>query len=250
MLKQIIDANDGLPEDRVKVMFANTGREMPETLDFVHECGSRWGVPITWVEYTREGGKVGYHVVNHNSASQDGKPFEELVLSKKYLPNVAARFCTAELKIRTMKMYLVDNGWKKWTAAIGIRGDEARRINNNPSEDRWVTWYPLYHAGVNKAEVMRFWAEQPFDLKLSGTSNSTPKGNCDGCFLKSEATLAAMWKEHPDRMEWWAGIEEKMGLTFHRARTYRGMGEFVQKQQDWIFDDTAFLCQKDDGECT
>lgn len=250
MLKHILDANGGLP-DRAKVMFANTGREMPETLDFIQECSVRWNVPIIWVEYTREDNKVGYKVVNHNSADRIGVPFEELLRSKKYLPNVVARFCTAELKIRTMKRYLVQElGWKKWTSAIGIRGDEKRRINNAPSRDRWVTWYPLYDANVNKAEIMSWWSKQPFDLRLIGTTGNTPKGNCDGCFLKSEATLAMMWREHPERMQWWADIEEEMGLTFHRARSYKELGNFVAAQHDWIFDDEAYLCQRDDGECT
>jgi len=44
MLRQILDANGGLPTDgRVQVTFQNTGREMPQTLDFVAEVGRRWG---------------------------------------------------------------------------------------------------------------------------------------------------------------------------------------------------------------
>ena len=45
MLHHILEANGGLP-DRANVVFANTGREMPETLDFVQECSDRWSVPI------------------------------------------------------------------------------------------------------------------------------------------------------------------------------------------------------------
>ena len=38
MLYQILQTNGGLP-DRVEVTFQNTGREMPQTLDF---CGRGW----------------------------------------------------------------------------------------------------------------------------------------------------------------------------------------------------------------
>jgi 3'-phosphoadenosine 5'-phosphosulfate sulfotransferase (PAPS reductase)/FAD synthetase len=250
MLRQILDANGDLP-DRAKVLFANTGREMPETLDFVQECSERWQVPITWLEYTRRDNKVSYDVVNHNSASRDGEPLAQLFLSRPYLPNAVSRFCTAETKIRTIKRYLVnEHGWKHWHSCIGIRADEARRVQTGPSRDRWTFWYPLNDAGVTKKDVMAFWNAQPFDLRLVGPNGSTPKGNCDGCFLKSEATLAMMWREHPDRMQWWADMEKKIGGTFHKSRSYKSLGEFVARQSDWIFDDEAFLCQADDEECT
>ncbi len=42
MLRKILDAHGGtLPPD-VRVLFANTGKEMLETLDFVRECSDRW----------------------------------------------------------------------------------------------------------------------------------------------------------------------------------------------------------------
>ena len=37
MLKQILNTYGGELPDDIKVCFANTGKEMPETLDFVHE---------------------------------------------------------------------------------------------------------------------------------------------------------------------------------------------------------------------
>ena len=93
-------------------------------------------------------------------------------------------------------------------------------------------------------------------MNLYGPNGVTPKGNCDGCFLKSEATLAMMWREHPDRMQWWADMEIKRSKEigkkchFHESRTYAGLGDFVNRQGDFIFDDEAYLCQADEGECT
>jgi len=47
MLWSILDAHDGtLPTD-VRVLFANTGKECDETLDFVNDCAANWNVPIT-----------------------------------------------------------------------------------------------------------------------------------------------------------------------------------------------------------
>ena len=77
LLHQILEANSGLPESAV-VTFANTGREMPETLDFVQECQHRWGVKIHWLEYNRESKKL-YKEVNYQNASRQGEPFEVLI---------------------------------------------------------------------------------------------------------------------------------------------------------------------------
>ena len=47
----VLDAYDGELPDNFKVCFANTGKEMPETLDFVRDCQEKWGVDITWLEF-------------------------------------------------------------------------------------------------------------------------------------------------------------------------------------------------------
>jgi len=249
MLHKILEANGDLPE-RCQVTFANTGREMPETLDFVHECSVRWSVPIVWLEYDRPDGKAGYAKVGNNSASHNGEPFEMLLKQKKYLPNVVTRFCTTELKILPMKRYLTKElGWKKWTACVGIRADEYRRAKVG-SKDRWDYWYPLLNAEITKLDVNNFWSKNNFDLQLDNSAGSTPKGNCDFCFLKSEAILAAMAKEHPERAKWWVQMENNIGSTFRKGRDLNEFVDFVQRQQDWVFDEQGYFCQADDGECT
>ena len=249
MLHKILEANGDLPE-RAVVTFANTGREMPQTLDFVHECGQRWGVSIVWLEYAVTDNRASFRVVDNNCCSEFGEPFELLIRKKKYLPNAVTRFCTSELKIRPMKRYLTKElGWKNWSACVGIRADESHRAKTD-SKDRWSYWYPLIHANVSKVDVNSFWKAQNFDLELDNSAGSTPKGNCDFCFLKSEATLAAMAKEHPEMAKWWIRMEKMTAGTFRRGRDLKDFVDFVERQQDWIFDEQGFLCQADDGECT
>lgn len=253
MLHEILRVNGPLPE-RACVTFQNTGREMPQTLAFVAEVGRRWNVPVTWLEYRSE--PPFFAVVNHNSCARDGEPFEALIEKRKYLPNQAARFCTIELKVRTAKRYLRSLGWDHWTNCVGFRADEPARLNKPPPKDRWTVWTPLVDAGVSRHDVARFWAGQPFDLDLPNVNGRCPLGNCDGCFLKSEANIAALVRDHPERALWWERMEERAsrittGTTARWSKRY-GRAElrtFVERQGDWLFSTQGTLCQAGDGEC-
>ena len=236
MLWRVLQSNDGLPEI-AKVCFANTGKEDEATLKFVKECEENWGVPITWLEY--KNGDPRYKVVDFDTASRNGEPFEMLIEYKKYLPNPVTRFCTAELKIRTLNRYLKDLGWdhdenSDW---IGIRADEPRRAAK-VSRER----VPLFVAGVTAKDVGKFWKEQTFDLRLPNINGKTFHGNCDLCFLKGYPQTLSLIQEKPDRAVWWARMEEKIhssgqfqgdGARFRKDRpSYKQMMNFAQTQGD------------------
>jgi len=249
MLHQIIEANglDAVNSDRVVVSFQNTGREMPETLDFVQECGDRWGVRIVWLEYRPTA--PWFERVSHNSASRYGEPFDALIGKRKMLPNTAMRFCTQELKIKTARRYCRSLGWRNWTTARGIRADEKHRATQ--STDKIITnWHPLVDAKVTKEMIAQFWRLQSFNLRLPFLEQGNPFGNCDGCFLKSEADKAALIRHFPGRAAWWANHEQRMGATFRDQMDLTQLADFVDRQGDWIFDTQGALCQADDGECT
>lgn len=249
MLHQILEANGGLP-DRCRVVFANTGREMPETLDFVQECGERWGVKVHWVEYQKKDDKHDFTTVNHNSASRNGEPLFQLMEYFGFPPNRAARFCSHEGKTRTAKRFCVSLGWKNWTNAVGIRADESSRMVKHQPRDRYKVWYPLVHAGVSAREVAAFWERQDFDLQFQNIKGKAPLGNCDGCFLKSEANRAMLAREFPQRAKWWADMEKRFDGQFHATTSWLEIQKMVQRQGDWIFETEGALCQANDGECT
>lgn len=249
MLHQILEANGGLP-GRAQVIFSNTGREMPETLDFVQECGERWNVPIVWVEDSPVRSGPLYNAVSHNSASRDGEPFMALLKRKKACPDQSKRFCTEHLKILPARRYLMARGWRKWANATGIRADEPHRVKKS-KDKRVVRWYPLVEAKIEKPDILEWWSRRPFDLRVP-----PGYGNCDGCFLKSEAQLAALCRDYPERHAWWERAEQvasSLASTGHaRFRdqyTRKDLRTFVQRQGDWIFDTEDALCQADGGEC-
>ena len=145
LLKQMIDAYGGTLPDDVVACFANTGKEMPQTLDFVRECGRQWAVDIVWLEYAPDGEpQRKFRRVDHATASRSGEPYEALLRERKYLPNPVTRFCTTSLKIRVMRDYARSLGWEHWTNAVGLRADESRRVAKlNSQRERWETVAPL-----------------------------------------------------------------------------------------------------------
>lgn len=202
MLWKVLEANDGLP-DSCKVIFANTGKEHEETLKFVDRIQHRWGVNITWLEYRAPSD---FEVVDFVTASRNGEPFEAIIKHRGMLPNTRSRFCTVELKIRTMSRYIKRHlGWTEWNQMIGIRADEQRRAARLQPDTKGETPItPLHAAGITKQEVLYFWANQPFDLGLPVIEGETIGGNCDLCFLKSHNKLKTLIAADPQRATWWA----------------------------------------------
>jgi hypothetical protein len=247
MLWRVLQSNNGLPNEAI-VVFANTGKEEEATLEFVRDCEKNWDVPIRWLEWRAE--KPDFEVINFETASRNGEPFEALILKRKYLPNPVTRFCTAELKIRTIHKYVKSLGWKHnenmdW---VGIRADEQRRA---AKIDRERT--PLVTAGVTKEVVGDFWRNQPFDLGLPNMNGVTMHGNCDLCFLKGAKQTYSLIEEKPERALWWAKMETLVqtkertfgdGDRFRKDRpSYQQMHDYAKSQKTLdMFDDETIPC--------
>jgi 3'-phosphoadenosine 5'-phosphosulfate sulfotransferase (PAPS reductase)/FAD synthetase len=252
MLWRALQAYGGKLPDNHVVAFANTGKEREETLRFVYECGSRWGVEIVWLEWVNA--KPCFQTVGFNSAARNGEPFAALIDKKGYLPNAVARFCTQELKIRTIRDYCRSIGWDRWKNAVGLRHDEGHRVlkalaRNHEAKERFTAAVPLANAKVTVRDVKAFWDAQPFDLGLRHY-----EGNCDLCFLKGRGSLKAIMREQPGSAEWWAEREvavttkraTKSGARFVTEYSYADLAREVA-QQPHLFDEP--LDDEHDAEC-
>ena len=242
MLHRVLEVNGGLPAE-AKVCFANTGKECEETLEFVRDCSENWQVPITWLEYLAyTDDEPRFKEVTFDTASRDGEPFQSLIVKRGYVPNPVARFCTVELKVRTIHRYLKSIGWTEWDSMLGIRADEPRRLAKIVNHDygkHEEKCAPLGQTGITKEDVGAFWRSQPFDLKLPNQNGVTMHGNCDLCFLKGGAQILSLIAEKPERAVWWAKIEalalarKPSGAHFRTDRpSYAQMLAFSQDQRD------------------
>ena len=246
MLYKVLEANDmKLPEEAI-VCFANTGKEDEATLKFVNDCAVNWNVPIVWLEYKNaEETKDRWTQVTYETASRNGEPFEELIRKRNYLPNPVSRFCTVELKVRTIHRYLKAHNWMEWSSMLGIRADEQRRLAKIGQQDYGKyeeKIAPLGRLGVTKETVGDFWRSQPFDLGLPNMNGVTMHGNCDLCFLKGGAQVLSLIQEKPERAVWWAKMEalalasKPSGAVFRSDRpSYAAMLKFSSEQTN-LFD--------------
>lgn len=244
MLRMVMDAHGGKLPDDVVPLFMNTGLEHEATYVFLKDLEERWSPGIRWLELAHDGGpRFGFREVDYCTASRAGEPFTALIKKRKMLPNPVARFCTSELKIRTVQRWCQAQGWEEWDTAVGLRADEPRRagrIKGDVKSENVVL--PMFEAGHTAEDVLEFWKGQEFDLNLPGGDNRF--GNCVGCFLKGRKKLDQIMRTNPEHFTWWKSQEEEGTYRLFRydRPSYRQMMTQLSVQgqmfDDAIEDDT------------
>lgn len=237
MTKLLLDKYNGKRD--IAVIYANTGKEREETLEFINNCDVHFAFNTTWIEteVNPEFGKAGnVRIVTYETASRHREPFEA-VIAKYGIPNMGTIHCTRELKTSPTLRYIKSLGWKDYEQALGIRIDEPKRIKQR---DKII--YPLVNEfPATKLMINKWWHNQPFDLQLKGY-----EGNCDLCWKKSKRKLLTILLERPELAEWWNDMEIKYGnyvppthahntkvqlpVTFYRANT--SMQELIEDSRE------------------
>ena len=209
MTKWLLDNKQD--EYEMKVVFANTGKEREETLEFIRDCDKHFGFNTVWIETVMQEYGVGasFKIVNFETASRKGEPFRD-VIKKHGIPNMASKHCTREMKSTPIKAYIRSTGWKpkEYETAIGFRIDKPKRFNTPKKKKSAIKKkhiYPLvYWLPMKKQEIHDWWKKQEFDLKLKDH-----EGNCDLCWKKTENKLIAIIGVCPSRADWWKQMENE-----------------------------------------
>jgi len=210
--------------ENIVFVFANTGLENEQTLEFIYQCDKKFQLDVKWVEADVNFGErkgTGFYRTDFDYASRKGEPFEAII--KKYgIPNQAFPHCTRELKQAPIKVFGKEyfNG-EKYHTAIGIRKDETDRINEKAKEFGFI--YPLISQKMipsTKPMINFFWKQMPFRLNLKGY-----QGNCATCWKKADKKLYQIAKENPKAFEFMAEMERKyprVGNEFTKDETAIG----------------------------
>jgi len=189
-------------------VFANTGKEREETLEFANNVDKYLNLDLKWIEPNvihTKGVGTSFSLTSFEQANRNGYHFEEMI--KKYgIPNQAFMHCTRELKTNPINKYLKSIGLKDYVVAIGYRADEMHRVKWDKAIKE-KQYYPLVETWrMNKEMVQQFCRKRPFALGLK-----SHQGNCDFCWKKSKRKLLTLIKENEQGINWWHEMEVKYG---------------------------------------
>lgn len=165
--------------DRVPNMeyfFCDTGKELPETYEFLDALETYLGKPIARLN--------------------DSRGFDHyLKMYGNYLPSSRMRWCTRMLKIKPLEEFIGDDPAVSY---IGIRADEDRDgyLSSKPNI---TPAYPLRDAGITKADVMRILEEA--GLGLPKYYEWRTRSGCYFCFFQRKSEWVGLKERHPDLYE-------------------------------------------------
>lgn len=197
-------------EYNIKFVFANTGLENEETLQFVRRVDEDGQLDVQWIECVvnpQHGKGVRYRPVTFETASRNGEPFEAFI-AKSGVPNMNKPQCSDRLKALVIEDYKRSIGWLGCLHAIGIRKDEEQR-RANAAVKVYNLAYPMLDWPTlvsDQDDVTAFWEEQSYGLNLEAH-----EGNCKTCWKKSDKKLWLLALEHPERFEFMARMERTYG---------------------------------------
>jgi hypothetical protein len=170
-----------------------------------------------------------------------GETFDDIIKKKgNYLPNLMARYCTTELKMKPIFEW-----WQRYVKDIcymniGFRfGEEDRMVRmqdklnsegldtykaivgTRKSQNKWgdIAWripkFPLIENRIRKDMVDAYWKNKPVPF-IEGYYN-----NCVGCFHKNPLLLSMMNRNNSDKMKWFERKEDETGNRFRKEITFK-----------------------------
>ena len=238
-------------EYNMMFVFANTGKEHEDTLRFANAVDKEFNLGLVWLEACVNKGRnsTTHKVVNYETASRNGEPFEAVV-AKYGLPNNTFKLCTREMKANVMDSYSRSVwGRGNYEVAIGIRADERRRVSVNATKNRII--YPLVDMiPTTKEDVLEWCGQFSWDLKIPEHF-----GNCTTCFQKSDKKLNMVYRTEPKEFYLFRIFEEKYSNVGPNNvpgprkifRGYRSTRQLLE-QFGYLNVDTSSMIHDEDSE--
>jgi 3'-phosphoadenosine 5'-phosphosulfate sulfotransferase (PAPS reductase)/FAD synthetase len=179
----------------MEYFFADTGAELPETLEFIERME----------DY------LGKTVVRLNS----GRDFEYyLKLHDNFLPSVNQRWCTINLKIKPFEKFVGDDIAISY---VGIRADEPERKGYVSRKPNITARFPFREDGLEKQDILKIL--QDAGIGLPDYYKWRSRSGCYFCFFQQKHEWLGLHREHPD--------------LFELAKTYEKYDEETGERFTW-----------------
>ncbi|MDM8545777.1 phosphoadenosine phosphosulfate reductase family protein [Candidatus Venteria ishoeyi] len=174
----------------MEYFFADTGSELPETLEFVNIMQDYLGKEITRIN--------------------SGRDFEHfLKLKGNFLPNAHFRWCTQYMKLAPFEKFV---GTDKAITYVGIRADELYRegyLVSNKSNIQ--AKYPFKEDGLLKEDILRILEDS--GVGIPKYYNWRSRSGCYFCFFQRKEEWVGLYENHPELFE-----KARVYEQFHHER--------------------------------
>ena len=185
---------DKVPE--MEYFFADTGAELPVTLEFIEILEDYLDKKI-------------YRLNTHR-----GFDFF-LKLHDNFLPSVRSRWCTINLKLTPFEKFV---GNDQVITYIAIRADESQRTGYISTKSNIKACYPFKEDGLVKEDILGILEEA--GIGLPNYYQWRSRSGCYFCFFQRKEEWLGLYENHPD--------------LFEKARQYEKFNSETEERYTWV----------------
>ena len=185
-----VHMNNKYPNLDIEYFFTDTGYELKETYDFLNKLKTRLDKPI---HYINPRNSFDYYLKKYNN----------------FLPSPTARWCTIEMKLKSMEAWLkpaLDAGQEIITY-VGIRYDERGRIGYKPTNNLIKAKFPFIEDCIDKEGVMEILDSS--GLGLPDYYKWRSRSGCTFCFFQRRSEWIGLMENNPSAWEHAKSLEKQ-----------------------------------------
>ena len=185
-----VHMNKKYPDLDIEYFFTDTGYELKETYDFLNKLKTRLDKPI---HYINPRNSFDYYLKKYNN----------------FLPSATARWCTIEMKLKSMEAWLkpaLDAGQEIITY-VGIRYDERGRIGYKPTNNLIKAKFPFIEDCIDKEGVMEILDSS--GLGLPDYYKWRSRSGCTFCFFQRRSEWIGLKENNPSAWEHAKSLEKQ-----------------------------------------
>ena len=157
----------------MEYFFCDTGKELPETYEYLERVKARLGIKIEYLNAERD--------------------FDHwLEVFNGVLPSPRVRWCTRKLKIEPLEKFVGDD---RAISYIGIRADENREGYVSAQPNIYPI-YPFKERGLVKADILNILDDSGIGMPSYYEWRS--RSGCSFCFFQRKYEWVKLAEKHPE----------------------------------------------------